>query len=744
MARKIKAEDLYDLRFVSAPRLSPDGARAACVVTDIVRGSAVAGSAGPGNSAAGGAGTKRPASEGAAKEAGATPPYEPPRYRSRIHLFDLPARGASVADAGAAGAEGTSGAAATGARARAWPKVAGSGGVEFTRGEFADVAPRFSPDGTKLAFLAVRAEKARPQLHVMPLTGGEPAKITDLPAGVGAYAWLPDSKSLAFVSLGTWTDVVGERGLPRRIVRQRHRGDGEGFLPDAAADVYLVSAAGGEPQKLTSNHESAQSLSVSPDGKTLYFTRAKDVDDDTVFKADIVALDVASRTQRVIAGSLTGVNGLSPSPDGATLAFLASSRQSHVESPTGAWLVDLAPGRVANAPRLISGDLDLGPAVAGDSRRGSYDVSPRWVTEQWATGEGDPALLVTVHAQGGSAAGVLGLDGTVQMLQGPDTAVLAFSAARAAPGRMLFVAESRTHPGELFLKDGPGREVRLSGVNDAWCKALTLVEPEGPFSLKPTRASRAKGADVVPGRELVQYWTMTPSRPRADKASVVQVHGGPHTAYGYGFVFEFQLLASSGYGVIFGNPRGSSSYGPEFAASVLGRYGTMDAEDVMAIAEEGNARLGGASAPLHLTGGSYGGFMTNWLVGQTKRFRSAVSQRSISNWTSMYGSSDIGPVFVEREIGGNPWADLDVLWKQSPIRHVAAVRTPLLLIHSENDFRCPIDQAEQFYTAIKRLGTSETELLRVPDEGHELSRSGRPDRRVARLEAIVEWFERHP
>ena len=148
-------------------------------------------------------------------------------------------------------------------------------------------------------------------------------------------------------------------------------------------------------------------------------------------------------------------------------------------------------------------------------------------------------------------------------------------------------------------------------------------------------------------------------------------------------------------------------------------------------------------APLHLTGGSYGGFMTNWLVGVTDRFRSAVSQRSISNWTSMYGTSDIGPSFVERELGGRPWADLDVLWRQSPMRNAANVRTPLLLVHSEEDWRCPIEQAEQLFAALKRLGQAEVELLRFPREGHELSRSGRPDRRVMRLEAIVGWFEAH-
>ena len=725
MARKLRSEDLYGLKFVSAPQLAPDGTRAVCVVTSIEPGSGADDAGAPKPTA------KKPANSTHVPGKDA---YTPPRYRSRIHLFDLPPRQAQPA---APASDQTV------TEDRTWTKVVGAGGREFTRGEYRDFAPRFSPDGTKLAFLAVRAEKSPPQLHVIPLTGGEALKLTDLPSGAYAYEWLPDSRSLVFVSRGAWTDTVGERGLPRRITRQRHRGDGEGFLATEPTNVYRVGVEGGEAERLTDNDENVGAIAVSADGSTLYFTRAKNVDDDTVFKADIVAFDLASRKETVLAAGVSGARGLAPSPDGGTLAYLASSRQNQVESPTGVWLIDLEAGKCGRAPRLISGDTDVGPAVAGDSRHGAYATNPVWVT-RWATGDGEPALLVAMHVAGGSAAAVLSLDGSFRALQGHG-AVTAFSASPSAPGRLLFVAESTTRPGELWLKDGAGREARLSSENDQWCKAVTLVSPEGPFGLPVRRGKRAKastGAEIG-GREAVQYWTITPSKPRSDKASVVQVHGGPHTAYGHGFVFEFQLLAANGYGVIYGNPRGSSSYGYDFASSVLGRYGTIDAEDVMDIADEGGKRLGGASAPLHLTGGSYGGFMTNWLIGKTNRFASAVSQRSISNWTSMYGSSDIGPVFVEREIGGNPWDDLDTLWRQSPIRNVASVKTPLLLIHSENDFRCPMDQAEQFYTAIKRLGKSEVELLRVPDEGHELSRSGRPDRRVARLEAIVDWFARH-
>jgi dipeptidyl aminopeptidase/acylaminoacyl peptidase len=186
---------------------------------------------------------------------------------------------------------------------------------------------------------------------------------------------------------------------------------------------------------------------------------------------------------------------------------------------------------------------------------------------------------------------------------------------------------------------------------------------------------------------------------------VVQVHGGPHTNDGFGFRFEFQRLAAAGYAVVSLNPRGSSSFGEDFATAALLRYGTVDADDVMAVVEHAAAHHDAPDAPVHLTGGSYGGFMTNWLVGhQPERFRSAVTQRSICNWVSFFGTSDIGPWFTEGEVGPAPWLDLDALWRASPLRKVADVVTPTLVLHSEDDHRCPIEQGEQWFSALQAAG----------------------------------------
>src|SRR5690606_30588555 len=203
---------------------------------------------------------------------------------------------------------------------------------------------------------------------------------------------------------------------------------------------------------------------------------------------------------------------------------------------------------------------------------------------------------VTTFAAGRSAAGAPGTG----------------SATDGIAPRFAFVAETPTQPGELYLREPDGTERRLGAFHDAWAKGLALRAPEGPFD------AGGKGVE-----EAVPSWVRRPAKARKARAAVLQVHGGPHTNYGYGFQFEFQLMAARGYAVVYGNPRGGSSYGHAFATSILGRYGSIDADDVLAIADAGLARLGTPDAPLHLTGGSYGGFMTNWLVGQVDRFRSA-------------------------------------------------------------------------------------------------------------------------
>jgi dipeptidyl aminopeptidase/acylaminoacyl peptidase len=610
----------------------------------------------------------------------------PPRYVSHLFLY-------STAEAG---------------RAR-----------QLTQVGQANTHPRFSPSGDAIAFLSKReADKA--QLYLLPLGGGEARRLTDFPAGVTEFCWHPGGELLALVSRGERTNDTKDQ--PRVIDRMFYKGDGVGFRPTESAQIYLCDLDG-KTTKLTKLQSSPSGLVFTPDGQTLLFTAAEDERAADAWQSLLWALPLEEAKgdgkkggkPTPLVSNLTRVTAPSPSPDGRFIALLSPTDQVNFATPTGLWVVAAEGGKA----RLLTGELEATTRVAGDSRYGAFPETPCW------DGEG---ILVNLNREGRSGLARVSLEGRVRALHRSERAVTGF---HALGGRAVFTAETPTEPGELFFRDARGKETRLSDVNHAWTETYRLSAPS------PVQYARARGGPKV------AYWTLEPLKPRKDRASVLQVHGGPHTNYGYGFMFEFQFLASQGYRVIYSNPRGSSSYGTAFATALQGRYGTVDADDVLAVADAAQRHHADPEAPMHLTGGSYGGFMTNWLLGHTDRFRSAVTQRSISNWTSFYGTSDIGYQFAPIEVGGTPWENLQALWDQSPLKYVANIQTPLLILHAEADHRCPIEQAEQLYIALKALGRP-TRLIRFPDEGHELSRSGRPDRRVARLEALLEWFEEHP
>jgi dipeptidyl aminopeptidase/acylaminoacyl peptidase len=243
----------------------------------------------------------------------------------------------------------------------------------------------------------------------------------------------------------------------------------------------------------------------------------------------------------------------------------------------------------------------------------------------------------------------------------------------------------------------------------------------------------------------VHGWLMKPPgfTERKKCPLVLEVHGGPELMYAETFVHEFQVLAARGYAVLFTNPRGSKGYGEAFTSRIFADWGNQDAADCMAAVDEASRWRWVDSDRIGVTGGSYGGFMTSWLVGHTNRFRAAVAQRGLYNFSSFYGTSDIGPWFGDYVLGGPVYAREALYREKSPLTYAAQMRTPLLLIHNEQDLRCPIEQAEQLFAQLRRIGKTEVEMVRFPEESHNLSRSGRPDRRVERLERIIGWFDRH-
>ena len=360
-------------------------------------------------------------------------------------------------------------------------------------------------------------------------------------------------------------------------------------------------------------------------------------------------------------------------------------------------------------------------AAGGDQR-------PVWATD-------GSAVLALASDQGTTHVHRVDLaSGTVTPVTTGHRRVAGFALAAEGHG-LVFLAGDASHPFELFRADAIGtNECPITFHNGEFVSEVALAPIE---ELRfPSQA----------GDLELQGWLMKPPGSAAAEGVklplILQIHGGPHAMYGHALFHEMQLMAARGYAVLFTNPRGSAGYGESFTTSTRGEWGEADTPDIVGALDAVLARGDIDAERIGVTGGSYGGYLTNWLIGHSDRFKAAVTQRCVSNFHSMYGTSDIGFDFGEHEFGGTPWADSDRLLRHSPISYVDRMTTPLLIIHNEGDLRCPIEQAEQLFTALKRLGR-EVRFVRIPEEDHNLSRTGKPSRRLARLHHLLGWFDDH-
>ncbi len=381
----------------------------------------------------------------------------------------------------------------------------------------------------------------------------------------------------------------------------------------------------------------------------------------------------------------------------------------------------------AGAPRNLTAALDLGMGldVSSDSRAGLPTTRPVWFPD-------GQSLLILASTRGTTPLWRVPLDGDpVRVLDG-ERQVQAFALATDAP-RMAFNIGDATNPGDLYAIAQPTDGLkRLTEANDDLFSRVEIVAPES-FTFA--------GAEEW----NVQGWLTPPVEVREGERypCILEIHGGPHTAYGSMFVFEFQLLAAQGWGVLAINPRGSTGYGERFTMASNGDWGGNDYQDLMGGVDAAIARAPWIDpARLGVIGGSFGGYMVNWIVTQTDRFKAAVTLRSICNMASKWGVSDIGYIGNDLQWGGPPWENMAFYIERSPLTHVRNVTAAVLIMHSERDLRCPIEQGEQFFTALKYLRKT-TEFVRFPDEGHELSRSGQPLHRLDRLQRIVGWFGKY-
>jgi dipeptidyl aminopeptidase/acylaminoacyl peptidase len=608
--------------------------------------------------------------------------------------------------------------------------VPAAGGTprQLTSGENEDLLPRWSPNGRHLAFVSDRGEvpkgkeRAPRNLWIVDRDGNERQR-TRLDNDVRDAAWSPDGRRLVIVAKANRPDGASEPTI-RVYDRLRYRSDDEGFLDLRRRHLWILDATDGPPAALTDGDYDDVEPSWSADGREIAFisNRTEDRDRNTI--RDVWVTDLAGNARR-----LTSSDGPqehpSYSPDGRAVAYYGhrDPRAAHAIN-VHVWVS----AADAPAPRdLVAGwDRTAGSVVITDMRGLVALPPPAWTPD-------GTRLFFVGSDQGTAQVYEASRDGGTprQVTRGQHQVVTAsFDRERR---RFAALVSSATEPGDVYLGDAAtGALRRLTGVNSDLLRGAYVASPES------IRFSAADGWDI-------DGWVLKPEGfdARERYPLVLQIHGGPHTAYGYSFFHEFQSLVGRGYVVLYTNPRGSQSYGERFAHACVGDWGGRDYQDLLAAVDHLVARGYVDPTRLGVTGGSYGGFMTNWIIGHTDRFAAAVTARSISNNLSSFGTSDIGWHFWEYEMGdADPYTDPQKYARFSPLAHVRQVRTPLLILHAENDYRCPIEQAEQFFTALQYL-RKPVRLIRYGKDSHELTRGGKPSNRVHHLSSIIEWFDRY-
>ncbi len=593
-------------------------------------------------------------------------------------------------------------------------------------------SPAWSPDGRWLAFVsdregeplrkdATREQKAsmgKPQIWLMPADGGEAHQLTWMPHGVSHPQWSPDSQRILFGATVGPLDEESEDGKPlpkvRVIDRLFYRLDGVGFIHDRRQHLFLIDAAGGEITQLTGGDWDDRDAVWSPDSSRIAFVSSRGEDRWRLPCFDIYTLAIdngqPSALRRLTDGALSCASP-SWSPDGQTIAFLGALRLRSV-SHNEVYTIDA--GAQHGTARSLSHEFEgsCGDWTNSDTTDEQLIPAPAWSRDG-----------KTLYVLAGKQPPTLTPGGV-------DTLDFSLDQSR---NTLLILIEDPTRVAEIFAcsLSTPGALRRLTSFNDDLFNELHLTAPEH---------ITYSGADGWP----MEGWILKPPGfdPTRKYPLIVEIHGGPNTQYGYGFIHEMHMLAANGYVVLYTNPRGSIGYGHDFALSVRGAWAEKDPDDIMAGVDAVIQRGYIDEQRLGVIGGSYGGFMTNWLISHSTRFKAAVTDRSVTDRSSFFGSSDIGWKFAVDDLESAPYEEPERHRHMSPITYVRDIHTPLLIIHSESDARCNIEQAEQLFAALKYMGR-EVLFVRFEGQSHGLSRGGHPHSRLERLRHICSWFEKH-
>lgn len=690
--RKITASDLWGFRFPGDPQVSPDGRRVAFVLT--------------------------------------TPDEQHNAYNSSIYMVETgrahpshPAVGPNPATPASVPAR------------------------QFTAGRVKDATcrdhtPRWAPDGSKLAFISNRSGKN--QLWLIDAAGGEATQLTNHDEPVTEPVWSPDSRQIAFVARVPRTkeekDAEDKRNKDVTVVTSlRYKANGIGIVDPRPRHIFAADVETGSIRQVTSGEYNESNIAWSPDGSNIAFIASRRPDWEWHNITDLYTVPAAGGDLTLVTRGAGTASQPAWSPDGKLIAFYGHEKGEDGSLNNELMVAPATPGAPGGILSITAHfDRSMGGGVGSDARYDGGGGGPVW--------SGDGRYVYFSTADGGhshvyrAAVEV----GRVEQITPDDTPGVVSYDARPLPGgageMLVYHSGDFGRIGEIYaMQAGPeegaaGKPVRLTGFND---QLLSQVEVAIPERLTFTGA----------GGVEIEGWIMKPAGfEEGNKYPLVlEIHGGPAATYGHGFMHEFQLLCARGIGVLFTNPQGSQGYGERFCAILDGDWGGIDYRDFMAATDYAVATYPWVDAErLGVAGGSYGGYAVNWIVGQTTRFAAAVTMRCISNMYTKYGVSDIGYYSNRQRMGGaDLWDEEEFIMARSPMRYAPRVRTPMLIIHGEQDMRCPIEQGEQWYVALKRLGNCPVEFIRFAGENHELSRSGKPRNRIDRLERIVDWFAKY-
>lgn len=602
---------------------------------------------------------------------------------------------------------------------------------QFTYGKQNDTHPRWSPDGTQIAFLSNRLDEKQAQIFLIPLHGGEARPLTDMTGSFASFAWSPDGAQLVCQFRKKDAEAIAREKdeqkkklgiVARHITSVDYRFDGAGYRPQEKWHIWTVDAQSGTGKQLTDGEFDETEPTWSPDGRSILFISNRHPRADFELDAtELYTIPATGGEMQPVPADYGRKNAPSYSPDGQWIAYLGRPQKGKWYQNAYLYLVPAGGGAARNVTAAL--DLHLSSVTNGDVNDPAAS-KPVWANDS-------QALFSVATLRGDQPLLRLTLDGKAATLAG-DGVIGGFSFS-ADQQMVAYVKQDLYDPGQIWVQDVRSGQARpLTQFNADLLAQLDLGRVEAVQFTTPDGARLDGWITYPPGFD-----------PSKRYPSILEIHGGPQTQYGRTFMHEFFYLAAHDYVVYWCNPRGSQGYGEAFAGAIYGRWGTVDYDDIMAWADYMAAQPTIDPARMGVTGGSYGGYMTTLIIGKTDRFQAAVAQRAVTNVISFYGSSDLnwGAEYL-MGVEAPPWEALEAYWAMSPMKYVGNAKTPTLLIHSEQDLRCDKEQSEQVFVALRRQNV-DAELVLFPEESHGLSRNGRTDRRIARLHHILRWFERY-